>query len=315
MENTFRPFLWQISYHYKRIFLPSWLDSIFAVPMIRILFLSLSISLLFSSCAFRRISRHKGIVYQSAQQKIPPQKLNVFAPRIHKGDSLRDVLVFIHGGNWIHGKKELYNWFGSRWARKGVVTIVIDYPLSPAADYRTMTADAATSIAWAKSHIQEYGGNPNRIFVSGHSAGGQLAALIAIDNSWWTPLNIPNPIKGVVLIDAAGIDMYGFLKRGGLKDQPTYIQTFTSSEAEWKRASPLYQLHEGMPPILIYQGGNTFPSIAKGNEKLVAALKGVNARFSFEILPGKKHVPMITQFFNTSSKRYKEMLRFMRQAK
>ncbi|MEO6831786.1 MAG: alpha/beta hydrolase, partial [Chitinophagaceae bacterium] len=113
--------------------------------MSRILLLAISISFLFPSCAFRRISRHKDIVYQAAEQKIPPQELSVFAPRMHKRDSLREVLIFIHGGNWIHGKKELYNWFGSRWARKGVVTVIIDYPLSPVADYRTMAADAAKS--------------------------------------------------------------------------------------------------------------------------------------------------------------------------
>lgn len=289
----------------------SWLGFIQCFHMARILFLALSISLLLSGCAFRSIRRHKNIIYQAADQKIPAQGLNIFAPRIRKEDSLHEVLLYIHGGNWINGKKKLYNWLGSRWARKGVVMVVVDYPLSPLATNAEMAHAVAEAAKWVQDHIKQYGGNPEKIFISGHSAGGQLAALVAIDNGIWKPLGIANPIKGAILIDAAGLDIVDQMKEGMAKAQPSYLATFGADEAHWMRASPILHVHPGMPPILIYQGGATYYYVARGNEKFAAALRSNHANYQYKILPGKKHIPMITQFFNTSSPRYSEIKDWM----
>lgn len=229
--------------------------------MFRIVCFSLCVALLLSGCAFRRISRDKDLVYQVAQEKVPAQELNVFYPRMHKKDSLHEVLMYLHGGNWINGNKKLYNWFGSRWARKGVVTVVVDYPLTPLATNEEMINYVATSVLWVKKHINQFGGNPNKIFISGHSAGGQLAAMVAMDTSIWKQMSIANPIKGAILIDAAGMDIYDQMKEGVAKALPSYLQTFTSDEEKWKQASPTLQSHHGMPPMLIYQGGSTYNTI------------------------------------------------------
>ena len=121
------------------------------------------------------------------------QELNVFAPRKHA--VLKDVFVFIYGGTWNSGKKSLYSFLGNRMARKDVVTVVIDYPKSPQANYDEMATDAAKAIKWVKENITRYGGNPDKIFVSGHSAGGHLAALISVRDDYFKKFGIPNPIK------------------------------------------------------------------------------------------------------------------------
>ena len=268
-----------------------------------------------NSCAFKSIRRSKNITYlqQGDFVNIPTQKLNVFAPRHPK--QLKDVFIFIHGGNWNSGNKALYSFFGTRLARKNVVAVIIDYPLSPEYKYYDMALASAQAVNWVKKNIEKYGGDPNRIFVSGHSAGGHLAALISVRNNYFDTLGIANPIAGTILIDAAALDMYGYLKSEDFDDDNTYLKTFTTDSAQWKAASPLYFLHSNMPPMLIYQGGKTYPSIKESNEKFIAALKPFAPATPFHLLKGKKHIPMILQFFNTCNPRYKEIISFMKETK
>jgi dipeptidyl aminopeptidase/acylaminoacyl peptidase len=264
--------------------------------------------ILVTGCA---TSSHRNINYAEAHLSSLPEKqqLNVFAPRNKKEP--KKVFVFIHGGNWNSGNKSLYNFLGRNMARKGIVTAVINYPLSPEAGYEAMAKAAAISVQWVKENISTYGGDPEQIFVGGHSAGGHLSALISIKNVYFDSLGIANPIKGAILIDAAGLDMYGYLKEQNYNEGHTYIKTFSYKPDQWKEATPLYHLHPGMPPLLIYRGGRTYPSIIKSNEKFVKALKSYTARPNYHVQETKKHIPMITQFIWPWNPRYREIIEFM----
>ncbi|MEO6537813.1 MAG: alpha/beta hydrolase [Ferruginibacter sp.] len=241
------------------------------------------------------------------------QKLNIFSPP--KKKDLKPVFIFIHGGSWNSGHKGTYNFFGTRLARKGIVSVIIDYPLSPKATYKEMAFASAEAVKWVNENIKNYGGDPTRIFLSGHSAGGHLAALVSVDNQYFDSFNLANPIKGTILIDAAGLDMYGYLKGENFEEGNTYLKTFTNDPVTWKKATPLYYLHKGMPPMLIYQGEKTYPSIKVSNEKFINALKSFAPNTGYQVLKGKKHIPMILQFFWTNNPRYKEIIRFMQESK
>jgi len=266
-----------------------------------------------SSCSFRAVKRTKGIVYfkTDSAKHVDQQKLNVFAPR--KSSSKKNVLVFIHGGNWNSGNRSLYGFFGSGMARKGIVTVVISYPLSPKATYHEMALASAAAVKWVKEHIADYGGDPERIFVSGHSAGGHLAALVSLDNAYFDSLHITNPIKGTILIDAGALDMYTYMKQQNFEQGHTYLKTFTTDPATWKKASPVYYLHKGkqMPSFLVYQGGETYPFIKETNEIFMGRLLPLAPATPYKIIQGKKHVGMIAQFIKSGSERYKEIIAFM----
>ncbi len=287
----------------------------FLKKIVALVLITMAAILILPGCAFKRVNRSKNIIYLPADagKQKAAQKLNVFAP-YHK-DSLKDVFIFLYGGSWNFGRRGLYSFFGNRMTRKNVVTVIIDYPKSPEAQYDEMATDAAIAVKWVKENIGQYGGDSNKIFVSGHSAGGHLATLITVRNSYFEKLGITNPIKGAVLIDAAGLDMYGYLKQEDFPEDNTYIKTFTNDPANWKSASPLYNLHKGIAPLLIYQGERTYPSIKAGNEKFLAALKDFGYTPLFHLLKGKKHVAMITQFFNTRNKHYQEIIDFMQKVK
>ena len=274
--------------------------------------LAIFCSIAISSCAFKIVNRTKDITYLKADstKNIAEQKLNVFAPR--KKGKLKNVFIFVYGGTWNSGHKSLYNFLGNRMARKNVVTVILDYPKSPAVTYDVMAADVALSVKWVKDNIDKYGGDPNKIYISGHSAGGHLGALISVRNDYFDKLGISNPIKGTILIDAAGIDMYSYMKESKFPEGNTFVQTFTNNPVAWKDASPLYHLSKTIPPMLIYVGEKTYPSILIGNDLLVASLRKLNLDPIFYTLKGKKHKPMITQFLNPYSHRYKEIKDFMR---
>ncbi len=197
-------------------------------------------------------------------------------------------------------------------ARKGAVTVIIEYPLSPAANYNEMAIASATAVNWVHSNIMKYGGNPEKIFVSGHSAGGHLAALITVREEYFDSIGVESPLKGAILIDAAGLDMYGYLKEEKLPEGHSYLKTFTSDPKIWKEASPMYHLHNGMPPLLIYRGEKTYPSILKSNEKFIKTLKPYVPSVNYKVLKNKKHIPMILQFFWTWNPIYDEIIEFMK---
>jgi acetyl esterase/lipase len=273
-------------------------------PFIRLPLL-LSYLLLLGSCAFKSVTKKKDITYDT-QHKL---QLDIYSPK--KIPKPKEVFVFIHGGRWNSGRKGQYKFLGKRMARKGIVAVIIDYRLSPSTAYKGMATDAATALKWVKENIASYGGDKNKIFVSGHSAGGHLAALVTADNLYFDSLNIPNPIRGAILIDAFGLDMYKFLSNDNYKKDKTYYAMFTSDPQTWKDGSPLYKLRAGMPPFLIFVGGKTYPYITESSSDFSNALKDYQPDIKIITAKKKRHIPMITQFFNTGNKTYKEIIGFM----
>ena len=253
------------------------------------------------------LSITKNITYQKTEDS--SQYLNIFVPG--KTEPLKNVFVFIHGGGWDSGSPSLYSFLGRKMARKGVVAVIISYPLSPAAQYDGMATASARAVKWVYKNIEQYGGNPSEIFVAGHSAGGHLAALIALDNQYFKALNIVNSIKGLILIDAAGLDMYSYLKKNNFDEENTYIKTFINNPSTWKAASPLYYLDKSMPPMLIYRGGKTYPSIERSTKTFVDSLKMYVPNPNYRVLDDLDHIAMIAQFLLSSNLLYDEIINFM----
>jgi acetyl esterase/lipase len=94
------------------------------------------------------------------------------------------VVVFFYGGNWVSGKREDYAFVGRALAARGFVVVVPDYRLYPQVRYPDFLVDSAGALAWTAREIAAYGGDPQRIFVMGHSAGAYNAAMLALDPRW-----------------------------------------------------------------------------------------------------------------------------------
>ncbi len=264
-----------------------------------------------TGCAFQSVHRSKDIIYQEANSEkgIPEMRLNVFAP---KNTENLPVLIFFYGGSWKSGKKETYSFLGNRLARRDVVTVIVDYPLNPEFEVPAMESAATQAVLWTAAHIQSYGGNPQNLYASGHSAGGHLASLVAVKDSNFGDLGIENPLKGAVLIDPAGLDMYTYLVENQNGEGKKYTNAFTKDPSIWKQSSPIFFLEEGQIPMLILEGEETYPSIRAGRERFMKEVVKKDLDVELRVYPGKKHIPMITQFLWTWSQVYDDVLGFIR---
>jgi acetyl esterase/lipase len=231
-------------------------------------------------------------------------KLDVYQPNQAKDNP---VVIFIHGGYWEAGDKDTYGFLGRNFAQKDVVTVVPSYTLSPDGNYSTMAKEVAAAIKWTYSNISEYGGNPGQIFLMGHSAGGHLIALVGTNSKYLDNIDL---IKGIILNDAAGLDMYSYLKENPPTKDHNYDVTWTEDPKNWKDASPIYSLSENAPPFLIYVGTKTYPSITSQNKDFVKKLKTYQPSVEINYLP-KKHVPMMSQYVFPWNKHYKEITKFI----
>jgi acetyl esterase/lipase len=119
----------------------------------------------------------------------PAQKLDIYNPR-QADDPPLDVVVFFYGGSWQSGNKEDYKFAAHALASRGFVVVIPDYRKYPAVKFPTFMDDAAASIAWVSNNISDYGGNPTRIHVAGHSAGAHIGALVTADERYLVPYAI-----------------------------------------------------------------------------------------------------------------------------
>ena len=108
-------------------------------------------------------------------------KLDVLMPA---GATNAPVIVFFHGGGLMSGTKRISEVLASTLVPEGIGVVSANYRLSPGVMHPAHMEDAAAAFAWTKRHIAEYGGDPDRVFVGGHSAGAYLAALMSLDPSY-----------------------------------------------------------------------------------------------------------------------------------
>jgi acetyl esterase/lipase len=238
--------------------------------------------------------------------------LDVYAPKKAGPAGGYPVVLFIHGGSWNSGDKNFYSFVGRRLAKQGVVGVVVSYRLSPQVHVPEQADDCARALAWTVAHIRTYGGDPARVFVMGHSAGGGLAALLATDDALLARNGLAhNPVRGVVLDDPAGLDMYDYLKKMQYPGDEQYLIPFTKDPAVWRETSAIYKLRAGLPPFLFFIGGETYPSISSSSARFRDRLTALGAPPRYTLEPSKHHVPMVLQLYWQHNVIYKELLRLV----
>ena len=222
------------------------------------------------------------------------------------------VVLFIHGGSWTSGNKNIYTFIGRRLAKQGVVAVVINYRLAPPVHVPEQATDCARALAWTVNNIKQYGGDPARLFVMGHSAGGGLAALLATDDALLAANGLPqNPVRGAIMDDPAGLDMYNYLKEMKYEGDKQYLVPFGTDPAVWKAQSAIYKIRSGMPPFIFYIGGETYPSISGSSGRFRDRLKAIGQPAPYTVIPGRHHIPMVLQLYWQHNIIYKGLLKMV----
>jgi len=175
--------------------------------------------------------------------------------------------------------------------------------------------DVAEAIAWVSDHISEYGGDPETIFVMGHSAGAHLAALGATDHRRLAKhrktLSI---IDGVILLDGAGYDIPQKLKLGNTVANTMYTNAFTEDEAIQQDASPIHHVAAGkqIPPFLIIPIARRFDS-NKMSVELAKAINEADGKATVYVAEGKTHGSLNSEIGRAGDKPTAEIMKFIRE--
>ena len=219
-----------------------------AVPLWLRIWLAMTYVLSLSACsaldllnAFTPPAGNGRTVEGIAYGTLPRQKLDVYIPAHAAGSA--PVVVFFYGGEWISGKREDYAFVGRALAARNMVAVVADYRLYPEVRYPHFVRDSAMAVAWARREINKYGGDPERLFVMGHSAGAYNAAMVAIDERWLGEQGLtPEAIRG--WIGLAG--PYNFLPVENPNVQPIFFHPHSPPESQ-----PVFHVRPGLPPALL----------------------------------------------------------------
>lgn len=189
--------------------------------------MSLSVVLALSTLAQAENVR-KNIPY--AEPANNRRVLDVYAPDHAKK---APVVVWIHGGGWQGGDKSEADAKPKAFVEKGYVFVSVNYRLLPDVDMETIVKDVAKSLRWVHDHIAEFGGDPDRLIVTGHSAGAQLAALICTDDRYLKAEGLSlGSIKGCIPVD------------GDTYDVPLIIETAAARRKALGQANPKFGHYE-----------------------------------------------------------------------
>lgn len=126
------------------------------------------------------------------------RSLDVYGP--NRGGESAPVVVFFYGGNWQEGEKATYRFVGAALAARGFVAVVPDYRVYPEVRFPGFIEDGARVVRWAHDHAAEFGGDPRRIVLMGHSAGAYIAAMLTYDRRWLAAVGLDpdRDVRGLV---------------------------------------------------------------------------------------------------------------------
>ena len=228
-------------------------------------------------------------------------RLDLYLP---KGKRDVPVMMFVHGGGFTVGIKDQYAFVGQVFASYGIATAVISYRLSPKTSYPGHVQDVARAFAWLRAHAGDYGLKADKIFISGHSAGATLIAMIGADPAYLHDVGESiDHIAGVIPISGS----FTQSARSGMFDNPY------STDAEVVRnASAINHVAGTHPPFLILYGDKDAPRTGQDAEQMVKALKGAGNSAEAHEIAGHAHMDMITGVMDPADDGLKYMLRFLR---
>ncbi|PYM39513.1 MAG: alpha/beta hydrolase [Candidatus Rokuibacteriota bacterium] len=220
----------------------------------------------------------------------PPETLDVFPAA---GAEPAPVQVFIHGGYWRALDKSDFS-FVARAFHLDAVVVVINYGLIPAVDMDELVRQCRQALAWVYRNARMFGGDPARIFVSGHSAGGHLVAM-SMATDWRAFAGLPaDLVKGGAAVS-------------GLYDlEPIRLcylnETLTLGPAEARRNSPVELAPVRVGPLLLTVGGLEGPEYHRQTDELARAWRARGVACTVMEMPGLDHFSIVAQLNERASK-------------
>jgi acetyl esterase/lipase len=229
---------------------------------------------------FGSYGQHANLAYGADRR----QTLDVYSP---KAGANHPIVVFWYGGSWQSGRKEAYRFVGAALAERGIVAVLPDYRLYPAVRFPEFIGDGAEAVAWVEAHVREYGGDPRRVVLMGHSAGAHMAAMLALNSQYLVQAGVdPKAIVGLV-------GMSGPYALNPNTDALRTIFSAPFTAAQWR---PVQFVTERAPPALLLQGADDKVVSPSHARKLQEALERAHVPVELRMYPGRGHADTVASF-------------------
>ena len=198
------------------------------------------------------------------------------------------VVVFFYGGSWERGQRAQYRFVGRRLAANGILAVVADYRAWPRAGFPDFMTDAARAVAWAHAHAADHGGDPQRVFIAGHSAGAQIAGLLGTDAHYLSSAGIGmRDIAGVIGLSGP----YDFDITG------KYVRIF-GPPTQWPDAQVVNFVDGDEPPFLLVHGERDRVVEVRDSVELATKLEAKGESVSLLLLPDAGHFATVAALYN-----------------
>jgi acetyl esterase/lipase len=228
------------------------------------------------SAAFGAYQRHLNISYGTD----PQHRLDVYVPDQVPPEP-RPLVVFWHGGRWTTGDKADYRFVGAALTELGYVAVLPNYRHYPAVKMPGFMNDAASAAWWAAARASQYGADPKRLYLMGHSAGAHMAALVALDPRYFASAGQPVPhIAGVIGLSGP----YDFLP---LREAD--VQDMFGPPQKYPDSQPINFARSDAPPMLLVHGLEDQTVRPKNSVNLAAALRAHSVPVALKLYPKLVH--------------------------
>lgn len=211
----------------------------------------------------------------------PQQQLDVYLPQPLERNWQLPVLLFFHGGAWRVGGRDWLGFMAPPILMIPAIFIAATYRLAPIHRYPDQLQDAMAAVAWVYKNIARFGGDPQSIFVGGHSAGGNLACLVALRKDLYARYQLPGALVKYCFPISAPCD---------LSAVPTAVQeSYLRNDSDWREANPLNWISADAPPFQLCCGQLDLPNILRDNEALMTKFNACGVTASSIIYEGASH--------------------------
>ena len=229
---------------------------------------------------FGAFKRHANVAYGPG----PQHRLDVYAPDQADG-APRPLVVFWHGGRWSGGDKADYRFVGAVLAQSGYVAVLPNYRHYPQVKMPGFMDDTVQAALWSVAHAGEFGADPQRVYLMGHSAGAHMAALVTLDSRYFAAAGQPAPrIAGVIGLSGA----YDFLP---LREAD--VQDMFGPPQIYPHSQPINFVRSDAPPMLLVHGLDDTTAWPKNSRNLAAALSAVGVPVTLKLYPRVAHVATV----------------------
>ncbi|MDD2876227.1 MAG: alpha/beta hydrolase [Acidiphilium sp.] len=213
----------------------------------------------------------------------PYHRLDIYRPA-HQRAPL-PVVIFFYGGSWQTGTRAEYRFVGAALARLGLIVAIPDYRLYPDVRYPDFIHDAAKATAWALDQIVDYGGDPQAVFVAGHSAGAYLAMMLALAGEYMAAANSDRSLLAGAIGLAGPYDFLPITK-------PVYRKIFGDA-ADLANTQPIAHVDAEAPPALLLTGAKDRVVAPANTSSLAAKLRAAGASVDTRIYPAIGHIRIL----------------------